>query len=91
MTQEQNIKITGNHIFIDAISTIIQLSSHPARFKSPIGKWLAMIAVNTMKTAIITDTKKEDAYLFINQKYFFNPADLLTKFSLEKDTPQHWM
>ena len=30
MTKEQNIKITGNHIFVDAISIIIQLSSHPA-------------------------------------------------------------
>ena len=34
---------------------------------------------------------KEDIVLYINQKKHPNFADLLTKFDIENDTPQHWL
>ena len=39
----------------------------------------------------ITRQKKEEIALFLDQKNFFNPADLLSKFDLRLDTVQDWV
>ena len=39
----------------------------------------------------ITDQRKEDMALFLDQKNYFNPANILSKYNIHQDTVEDWM
>ena len=88
---ELKIPITRCLMFVDAISTLLSLRQHPARYKPPLRNWFAATNINLFKCAQISKQLKENIPVFINQTKRVNFADLLTKFNLTKDTSDVWL
>jgi len=86
---ESGFKIEACLLFIDALSVILGLQYHPVKYESGFRKHLADINTNLYHTAILSNQKKEQIPLFLNQKVRVNFADWLTKFNLN-DSPEKW-
>ena len=56
--QKMKLPITKAILFIDAISTLISLGNHPAKYKTPFRRWLSATNVNLFKSAQITGQTK---------------------------------
>ena len=78
-------------LFIDAISTLIALSNHPGKYKSPVSRWLAQTNFNLFKCGNIINQPKELIPLFIDQSQRTNFADYLTKYDLVRDHTEMWL
>ena len=83
--------VKSSYLFINALSTLSSLNPHPALFKAPVRAWLAALNVNLLKLGLVTSQNKQDIPLYLDQKCRTNFADLLTKFSLESETPEKWL
>merc|ERR1712055_1036408 len=83
--------VTKAILFIDAISTLISLSKHPALFPAPANRYLAQTNINLIKCAAITQQKKDTIACFLNQNKRQNMADLISKHDLINDTPELWL
>ena len=70
------------YIFTDAISTLLALNKSPSLFEPPLKRHYAQCNIILFQIGQITEQKKEEIALFLDQKNFFNPADLLSKFDL---------
>ena len=84
---ELKLPIKKTFLFIDAISTLISLSHHLAKYKDPFRRLLASTNVNLFKVAQLSGQTKESVPLFLNQNKCMNFADLLTKFHIQGGKP----
>ena len=79
------------YVFCDAIAHIIALKRSPLCYQPPYNKLYAEINALTHQIGNLTLQPKEDIVRFLQQKVYFNPADLLSKFDLEQDTVDSWV
>ena len=86
-----HLNLHAVYIFTDAISTLLALDRSPSLFEPPLNRQYAQNNVTLFQIGQITGQKKEEIALFLDQKNFFNPADLLSKFDLQLDTVQDWV
>ena len=91
MFQECKIPIHWCHIGVDALSQVVALLSPPHRYKLRLRKYYSNINLHLYEIAIKTNQLKENVIFWMNQFDRFNPADLLGKFDLEKDSVSKWM
>ena len=83
--------MTKVYIFCDAIAHIIALKRSPSCYQPPYNRLYAEINALTHQIGNLTLQPKEDIVRFLQQKIYFNPADLLSKFDLEQDSIDSWV
>ena len=83
--------LTKVYIFCDAIAHIIALKRSPACYQLPYNRLYAEINALTYQIGNLTLQPKEDIIRFLQQKIYYNPADLLSKFDLEQDSVDSWV
>ena len=79
------------YIFTDSISQILALDKSPSLFEPPLSRYYSQCNVLLFQIGQITDQRKEEMTHFLEQKHYFNPADLLSKYDLQNDEVVDWM
>ena len=59
----------------------------PADSKPQLRRYYASVNTHLYEIAKQTNQLKEQIVFWINQKGYFNPADCLSKFDIDKDQP----
>ena len=86
-----NLPIKKVYIFCDAIAHIIALKRSPSCYKAPYNKLYAEINSSTYQMGNLTLQPKETIVRFLQQKVYFNPSDLISKFDLDRDSVAMWI
>ena len=81
-----NLPINKVYIFCDAIAHIIALKRSPSCYKVPYNRLYAEINSLTYQIGNLTSQPKETIVIFLQQKVYFNPSDLISKFDLDRDS-----
>ena len=83
--------MTKVYIFCDAIAHIISLKRSPLCYQPPYNRLYAEINALTYQIGNLTLQPKEDIVRFFQQKIYFNPSDLLSKFDLIHHSIDNWV
>ena len=91
MLKKLKLNHTATYIFTDAISQAIALGKSPALFPPPFNKYYSQCNTILFNLGQRTNQRKEDMVLFIDQKKYLNPADLISKFNIHHETVEMWI
>merc|ERR1712115_344996 len=91
MLKKLKLNHTATYIFTDAISQAIALGKSPALFPPPFNKYYSQCNTILFNLGQRTNQRKEDMVLFIDQKKYLNPADLISKFNIHHNTVEQWI
>ena len=82
------IPVTSAYLCLDAISTLLALGTHPAKFVRPFRRFLTQKNVELLNVAKLLDLKKEQIPIYVPSEQ--NAAEYLSKFNIVTDTIEHW-
>ena len=85
------LNLEAVYIFTDSISQILALDKSPSLFEPPLSRYYSQCNALLFQIGQITDQRKEDMAHFLEQKNYFNPADILSKYNLQQDEVVDWM
>ena len=79
------------YIFKDSISQILALDKSPSLFEPPLSRYYSQCNVLLFQIGQITDQRKEEMTHFLEQKNYFNLADILSKYNIHQESVEDWM
>ena len=91
LLKKLQLNLDAVYIFTDSISQILALDKSPSLFDAPLNRHYAQCNAILFQIGQITNQRKEEMALFLDQRNYFNPADILSKYNIHQDNVEEWV
>ena len=91
LLKKLQLNLEAVYIFTDSISQILALDKSPSLFDPPLSRYYSQCNALLFQIGKMTDQRKEDMALFLEQKNYFNPANILSKYNIHQESVEEWM